>query len=216
MKPKPPWIREPFCGLSHFIGIIMSIVALVVLLVLSQGRLWHIIGFTIYGASLILLYTVSTLYHSLHADPARVNQLQRLDHAAIYLLIVGTYTPVCLLILRGAWGWSLLGVEYSLALVGITLSLLWKRAPDWVRMVLYIGMGWLALVALHPLRAHLPAAALYWLVMGGVIYTVGAVIYAIDRPLLRGLSAHELWHLFVLGGSLCHFIFMFRFVVLRA
>ena len=185
-----------------------------VLLSLSRGHPWHIVIFAIYGVSLVLLYTASALYHSLRVSPRSADRLMRFDHSAIYLLIAGTYTPVCLITLRGPLGWSLFGVEWGLALVGILATLLWRTAPDWFRVVLYLLMGWLITVALGPLRAALPVTAFWGIIAGGVTYSLGTVIFALDRPHLwpGRFSAHDLWHLFVLGGSACHFVTMARFI----
>jgi hemolysin III len=209
---KRRWIREPFSGLSHLAGAALSIAGLVVLLVLARGRPWYVVSFAVYGASLICLYTASALYHSLPVAPQHLDQLKRFDHVAIYLLIAGSYGPLCLTSIRGGWGWSLFGVVYGLALLGILASLFWRRAPEWVRVVLYLLMGWLAVVAIGPLHRAMPPAAFAWLVVGGVLYTVGAVVYAANRPHLwpGRFSAHDLWHLFVLGGSGCHFAMMVR------
>lgn len=207
-------IKEPFCGFSHWIGMGLSVAALLVLLIAARGRPWHTVSFAIYGATLIFLYTASALYHSLHVGPRALGWLQRLDHSAIYLLIAGTYTPVCLVTLRGAWGWSLLGAIYGLAGVGIATSLFWKRCPHWVRVTLCIGMGWLALIAIGPLRDALPASALGWLICGGLVYSIGTVFYALDKRRLwpGALTGHDVWHVFVLGGSACHFMLIFRFI----
>ena len=209
------WIREPFNGLSHGIGAILSLIGLIVLLVLAQGRVWHTVGFAIYGVSLIVLYTGSCLYHSLKLAPKHITRLQRLDHSAIFLLIAGTYAPVCLVTLHGTtWGWSLLTAQYVLAAIGITSVILFKSKPEWLRVVIYLGMGWMALLAMVPLRAVFSSTAMAWLVGGGVIYTLGTVIYATNRPRLwpGRFGAHELWHVFVLGGSACHFVLMCYFV----
>ncbi|MBV9850879.1 MAG: hemolysin III family protein [Armatimonadetes bacterium] len=208
------WLREPFCGISHGVGAAFSVAGLMLLLVLSKGHPWHVVSFAIYGVSLILLYTASALYHSLAVPERIADRLMRLDHCAIYLLIAGTYTPVCLLVLRGAWGWSIFGVEWGLALTGILATLLWRTAPDWFRVVLYVLMGWLIVIAFGPLRAALPAPAFWGIVAGGLTYSVGTIIFATDRPHLwpGRFSAHDLWHLFVLGGSACHFAVMARFL----
>jgi hemolysin III len=208
-------IKEPFCGLSHWAGVVLSVAALVILLFCAQGRPWHTLSFAIYGASLIILYTASALYHSLHVGEKVLCSLQRLDHSAIFLLIAGTYTPVCLVALRGAWGWGLLAAIYTLALAGIAMSLFWRRAPHWLRVGLCIVMGWLALIALEPLRQVFPPAALGWLIAGGLVYSIGTVFYALDSRRLWPwrLTGHDIWHLFVLGGSACHFIVVFRYVV---
>ncbi|MEO7716089.1 MAG: hemolysin III family protein [Capsulimonas sp.] len=207
-------MREPFSGLSHGLGALLSIAALVILVALARGRPVHVVSYSIYGSTLILLYTASALYHLLRVPPRYADRLMRFDHTAIYLLIAGTYTPVCLLMLGGWRGWAILGVEYGLAVLGICATLFWKSAPDWVRVALYIIMGWLITLALARLRSSLPPGIVDWLIAGGVIYTLGAVVFALDRPhLLPGkFSAHDLWHLFVLGGSACHFVMMARFV----
>jgi hemolysin III len=201
-------LREPFCGLSHLAGAALSVVGLVVLLSVSYGKPWHLAAFSIYGASLILLYTASALYHSLPVGPRRVEQLLAVDQAAIYFLIAGTYTPLCLIPLRGAWGWGLLGVVWGIALAGAALRLCWPRFPHWLSYGLYLGMGWLCVVALAPLLQALSPAGIAWLALGGVIYTAGAAVMILDRPRLwpGRFGSHELWHLFVLGGSACHFV----------
>lgn len=207
-------IRDPFCGLSHGIGAILSVVALIVLLILAQGRFWHTVSFAIYGATLILLYSASALYHSLILEEQHVTRLQRFDHIGIYLLIAGTYTPVCLIALRGAWGWSLLTAEYIMAAIGILGILLLKKMPAWLRVTLYLLMGWLCVIAMTPLRGVLPPGAMGWLVAGGLTYSIGTVIFATEWPNLwpGRFHAHDLWHVFVLGGSACHFILMLRLV----
>jgi hemolysin III len=209
-------IKEPFCGLSHFFGAGLSFIALVCVLILSRGRVWHTISFTLYGMSLIFLYLASAFYHSLPTPKNYVGWLQRLDHSAIFVLIAGSYAPICLVSLRGPWGWSLLAVVYGLGVIGVGSSLFWEHPPKLLRIVLCISMGRLALVAIGPLQQAFPAAALLWLIAGGVIYSIGTVIYATNRPHLwpGKFSAHDLWHLFVLAGSACHFVFMFRYILL--
>jgi hemolysin III len=208
-------LREPFSGLSHLGGALLAIAALVVLVCLAAGKPWHVSGFAIYGSALILLYTASALYHLLPVSDRHVERLRVFDHVCIYLLIAGTYTPICLVPLRSAWGWSLFGVVWGLALFGSLLEIAPRLAPRWVGLALYLVMGWLALIAMGPLTRTLPAAALAWLLAGGIVYTVGAVVYAIERPRLwPGIfGAHDLWHLFVLSGSACHFVLMLRFVL---
>ena len=207
-------IKDPFCGVSHGVGALLSIAALAVLLVLARGRVLHLASFAVYGASLIVLYSSSALYHSMRVSPNAEARLQKLDHCAIYLLIAGSYTPVCLVALGGAWGWGLFAAQWTLAIAGIACRLIWRDAPDWLRVVLYILMGWMVVVALSPLRASLSSAGVAWLLAGGVVYSVGTLIFALDKPHLwpGRFSAHDLWHLFVLGGSACHFVVMARFV----
>jgi hemolysin III len=208
-------IKEPFCGLSHLLGVVLSVVGTVALLILAQGRPWYIVSFAIYGASLILLYTASTLYHSLPLTPRHVVRLRQFDLVAIFLLIAGTYVPLCLVPLRGPWGWGLLAAEYGIALIGIGAVLLRPGLSDRLRMLLYFWMGYLIVIALAPLRQAVSPAVIAWLVGGGIAYTLGAVILAADRPHLwpGRFSAHDLWHVFVLTGSGCHFAMMLCLVV---
>lgn len=203
-------VREPFCGWSHLFGAVLSFVGWCVLLSLSQGRPWHQTAFLIYGGSLVLLYAASTLYHSLPATPRRVEQLLMVDQVAIYLLIAGTYTPLCLIPLRGPIGWLLLGVIWGIALVGITLRIGWRTAPRRLHLSLYLLMGWLCLLAYQPLARALPGSALAWFFGGGIVYTIGTALLVAQRPRLWPgvFSTHELWHLFVLAGSACHFALM--------
>lgn len=203
-------MREPFSGLSHLGGAALGAVGLVVLVSLAWGKPWHVSGFAVYGATLVLLYMASALYHLLPVSPVQQERLRIFDHVGIYLLIAGTYTPVCLVPLRGAWGWSLLGAVWGLALLGSVVEIAWRSAPRWLGLVLYLVMGWLAAAAFGPLTKALPAAAVGWLVAGGIVYSVGAVVYAIERPRLwpGRFGSHDLWHVFVLGGSACHFVMM--------
>jgi hemolysin III len=207
-------LKEPFCGLSHGLGVLLSLAGLIALLVFARGKGWHLLAFSVYGISLLTLYVASTLYHSLRVSPRIEKCLARFDYCAIYFLIAGSYTPVCILALGGAVGWTLLSAVWTLAISGILACLFWKKNPAWLRMTLYLVMGWLVVFALSPLRAALPAAAIGWLTAGGVAYSVGAVILAMDRPHLwpGKFSAHDLWHLFVLGGSACHFVVMALFI----
>lgn len=212
-------LREPMSAGLHFAGAALSVAALAVLLVLARGRPLHTIGFAVYGASLVFLYLASAVSHSLHVKPPVQAWLSRLDYIAIFLLIAGTCAPLCLMTLRGsAWGGRLLAVEYGLAALGVAHVLLWRHAPHWPRVVLYVVMGWLVMLAFPTLRLLLPSDALAWLVGGGLVFTVGLVVLALDRPHLRPgrFSAHDLWHAFVLAGTACHFVFMVRFLALSA
>lgn len=206
-------LKDPFCSLSHWIGAGLSLAALIVLLYQANGSILASVAFLIYGLSLLTLYTSSALYHSLQVSPHATRKLQRLDHSAIFVLIAGTYTPVCLIPLKGAWGYSLLAAQCALLIVGISISLA-RRAPEWPRFVLYLLMGWMVLAALGPLRAVMPPAGFLWLLAGGIAYSVGAAVFATDKPHLwpGKFSAHDLWHVFVLAGSACHFVVMLRFV----
>lgn len=217
MQPPRFPIREPFSGLSHLLGAVLSLAGMIALLLMAQGRPRYLLAFAIYGLSLILLYASSALYHSLHVSEEQVKRLQRLDYAAIFLLIAGTYTPVCLIVLHGVLRWGLLAAIYTIAAGGICTILCWRKHPHWIRVTLYIVMGWLALAILPTLRMVLSPVGMAWLLAGGAIYTVGVVFYALGRPNLwpGKFSSHDLWHVFVLGGSACHFLLMLTIVAAR-
>ncbi len=209
-------MREPVNGLTHFVGVLLSIVALVVLLWLAIAArdARRLIAFTIFGLSQIALFTASTLYHSLPLTPAGIAKLRRIDHMMVFVLIAGTYTPICLVALKGSWGWSLLAVVWGIALCGLIVKTRWMHAPKWLSTGIYLLMGWAAVVVAPVLFHRLPTGALLWLLAGGIIYTVGAVIYALKRPnpIPGVFEAHALWHLFVLGGSACFFWVIVRYI----
>ena len=207
-------VKEPFCGISHLIGAGLGISGLIVLLVLANGRPWHTLGFTIYGVAMVALYLASGLYHSLHLPEDGVEFMKRLDHTGIYLMIAGTYTPVCLVALRGPLGYKILAAEWSIAAVGIFATLVTKRINNVFRVVLYLCMGWLVVIAMPAIKAVLPGAAVTWMTVGGIIYTVGTVIYATEKPVLwpGKFDAHDLWHVFTLAGSACHYVLMAVFI----
>src|SRR5215207_11203236 len=173
----------------------------------SAGRTDQIVAFAIFGLSLIALYSACTLYHLLPLSPPSVARLRRVDHMMIFVLIGGTYTPFCLLALDGAWRVGLLSVIWSLAVCGILLKLFWMEAPRWLSVTLYLGMGWVAVIAAPALFLAVPTGGIAWVLGGGLLYTAGALIYALKRPnLMPGVFGfHELWHLFVVAGSACHF-----------
>ena len=201
---------ERFNSISHLLGAALSLVGLTVLVVFAsqQGDPWKIVSFSIYGASLFLLYTASTLYHS-WPGPAKA-LFKKLDHVAIYLLIAGTYTPFTLITLRGPWGWSLFGAVWGLAIAGIVLDSLHKKGRRTIQVSLYVLMGWCIIIAMVPLIKNLPTGGLIWLVTGGVLYTGGIVFYVLDKRLKHG---HGIWHLFVLAGSISHYLSILLYVV---
>jgi hemolysin III len=202
--------------LTHLLGAVLSVAALVVLvwLAISARDARQLVAFTIFGLSQIALYTASTLYHSLPLSPAGVARLRRIDHMMVFVLIAGTYTPICLVALRGGWGWSLFGVVWGIALGGLVIKTRWMHAPKWLSTALYLAMGWAVVVAAPVLFDRLPIGAVAWLLAGGIIYSIGAVIYALKRPnLIPGVfDAHALWHLFVLAGSACFFWMIVQYV----
>lgn len=208
MTPFLQRLREPVNGLTHLAGALLAVIVLAVLVVMAiwMGKVRHLVAFSIFGVSLIALYTSSALYHLLPLSPRGVARLRRIDHMMIFVLIAGTYTPFCLIALGGAWRWGLLAAIWGIALGGITLKVLWMHAPSWFSTALYALMGWVSVIAAPVLVHAVPGPGIGWLIAGGLIYSVGAVIYAIEKPnLWRGVfEAHELWHLFVLAGSACH------------
>ncbi|MEM7103631.1 MAG: hemolysin III family protein [Bacteroidota bacterium] len=199
-------------SITHGFGIILSIVALVFLLVCAakKGTAWHIVSFSIYGVSMILMYTMSTLYHSF-SEPGLKRKLKIADHAAIYLLIAGSYTPFLLVNMRGPWGWSLFGVIWSLALAGIIYKLFFTGRFPRFSLFVYLLMGWLCVIALPEMIATIPFRGLMWMVAGGLFYTFGVIFYVWHRLPYH----HAIWHLFVLAGSIAHF-FAVLFYVLPA
>lgn len=210
-------IKEPVNALTHFIGSIFSILGLVLLLYYAnvQATAWHIVSFTIYGSSMFLLYTTSTLYHALNLSQKKTNFLHKLDHIMIYILIAGTYTPICLVPLRGGWGWSLFGVIWLLATIGIILKIYWFNAPRWLSTLFYILMGWVVVIAFVPLVKTTPIGGVIFLILGGIFYTIGGIIYGTKKPnFAKKIGFHELFHIFVLAGSLCHYIFMLKYIML--
>jgi hemolysin III len=201
---------ERFNSISHLIGALLSVAGLATLVTMGalDGDAYKVVSFAVYGAMLCALYIISTLYHCVRTPRIKAI-LQKCDHSAIYLLIAGSYTPYTLVTLRGPWGWSLFGVSWGLAVLGITQELTLGRRTRSVSMVLYVLMGWLALVAIHPLETALPPAGTAWLVAGGVVYTAGIWFFINDERIRHG---HGIWHLFVLAGSLCQFVSVARYV----
>ena len=201
---------ERFNGITHLTGATLAAVGATVLIVLTarQGDPWKIVSSGIYGCMLFALYIVSTLYHSLRGKPKDV--FRKLDHCSIYLLIAGTYTPFTLVTLRGAWGWSLFGVIWGLAALGIAQEAWRGKGARILSLVIYVLMGWLSVIAVKPLLAALTPAGFAWLAAGGLFYTGGIVFYALDEKLRHG---HGIWHLFVLAGSASHYLAILLYVV---
>lgn len=201
---------EKFNAVTHLVAASLVLPAAIVLVVIAaqSGDPWKIASVSIYGLTLTLLYTFSTLYHSLSGRAKQV--LQKLDHQSIYLLIAGSYTPFCLVTLRGVWGWSLLGTVWGLAMLG-SLQEMWQKSEARIlSVVIYVVMGWAVVVALVPLRAALGTAGFAWVAAGGLFYTVGIVFYALDTRLRH---AHGVWHLFVMAGSAAHYVAVLFYVV---
>ncbi len=203
-------MEERLNAITHGVGAALALVGLVVLTVAASlyGSAWHVVSFSIFGVTLVLLYLASTLYHSFTHGPTK-RVFQRLDHSSIYLLIAGSYTPFALVALHGPTGWTLFGIIWGLALAGIVLEALSKKRHELLVTSCFLGMGWLSVLAIRPLVAALPAAGIAWLVAGGLLYSVGAVVYLFERMPFN----HALWHLFVLGGSAAHFIAVLCYVL---
>ena len=200
---------ERFNSISHLVGAALALAGSSLLIVVAArlGDPWKIVSFSIYGVMLVTLYLFSTLYHSVRG-PAK-DVLRKFDHCSISLLIAGSYTPFALVSLRGAWGWSLLGVVWSLGLLGMVQEIWFAKGARVLSLVIYVLMGWMALVAVEPLWQALKPAGFAWLVAGGLFYTVGIIFYATDHKVRHG---HGLWHLFVLAGSICHFLTVLLYV----
>ena len=206
-------MREPVNTVTHSIGALASIVGLIVLLAVAvrNDSARQIVAFSIFGASLVAMYSVSTLYHGLPLSTRGIARARRLDHVMIYVLIAGSYTPICLLMLPGRLGISLLVVVWSLAVIGTVQKLTWMNAPVWLSTALYLGMGWIAIIAVKPLLAAAPKGFFLWLLAGGLFYSFGAVVHGAKwaRTMFAGtrrmFGPHEIWHLFVMAGSFAHY-----------
>lgn len=199
--------RQPVSGLTHLAGAVLALAGLAVLIAVSGSQSLERISLLVYSASLFLLFSASSIYHLVCSTPKVTRVLRNLDHAAIYLLIAGTYTPFCMIALEGFWRWGLMIVIWSLALIGIAVNIWMIRAPRWITAGVYVVMGWLCVFALPQMLAHLPAVSIYWLVTGGILYTVGAVIYITKRMdfFPETFGFHEVWHIFVLLAAAAHF-----------
>lgn len=216
-------IKDPVSGFTHLVGAVASIAGLVVLIVMaalnSNEKGWDIVSFSIFGTALILLYTFSSLYHLLNVGETATRVLRKFDHIMIYVLIAATYTPICLGPLRGGWGWSIFGVVWGLALVGIILTAVWIKAPRWLTTGIYLAMGWTVIIAIYPMITIFndlgALSSLWWLLAGGIFYTVGAVIYGLKWPPLKNkyFGFHEIFHIFVMLGSLCQYWFILNYVL---
>lgn len=211
-------LREPMNGFTHFIGVLLSVIATILLINISLNpyKPVHLISFSIFGFGMIILYTISTLYHWLSLSEAGIVKLRKADHIMIFIYIATTYTPVCIIALNGTLGWSLLAAVWGIALAGIIIKLFWMNAPRWLSTFIYLLMGWLAVVVIYPLIDTLQTRALMWLLTGGLFYTIGAVIYALKKPdpFPGILGFHEIFHLFVLAGSFSHFWMIYKYIAI--
>ena len=211
-------IREPGSAITHFIAMMMAVFAAVPLLVKAgiQSGWENFLAMAIFMGSMILLYGASATYHSVDLTGRSLRVFRKLDHMMIFVLIAGSYTPVCLIVLGGKLGYTLLALVWGIAAIGMLVKACWITCPKWFSSVIYIAMGWVCVLVFGPLLKTLSAPAFLWLLAGGIIYTVGGVIYALKLPIFNAkhkfFGSHEVFHLFVMGGSICHFIFMYLYV----
>lgn len=209
--------KSKVSGIIHLVGAILSIVALVILIcsAVETATVWHVVSFSIFGASMIMLYSASTTYHFLPEGSNARRFARHIDHMMIFLLIAGTYTPICLVTLRGPWGWSILISVWAITIAGMLMKAFWLDAPRWISTALYIFVGWIIVIAMYPLVQRLPIGAIIWLALGGIFYTIGGVIYGLKRPnfSLKFFGFHEFFHLFVVAGSVCHFLMMYLYIL---
>ncbi|WKA58930.1 hemolysin III family protein [Planococcus shenhongbingii] len=212
------YIREPFNALSHLAGAILSFIALLAMVIkaaYADAPPLHLASVIIFGVSLICLYSASAIYHTAIADPRLIAFLRKLDHSMIFALIAGSYAPFCLIALEGPLGWSLFGFVAAIGLSGIFFKMVWFHSPRWLSTALYIAMGWIIIFAVVPLADSLPLPGLMLLIVGGLLYTVGGIIYGLKPGFLSSkyLGFHEIFHIFILLGSLCHFLSVFLYVL---
>ncbi|MBD3264466.1 MAG: hemolysin III family protein [Candidatus Omnitrophica bacterium] len=212
-------LRQPIDGFLYIIGAVLSIVAITFLTIriVRKRKAWHIVAFSVYGISLVGMFTVSALYHSLQVSQAATNILRQVDHAMIYFLIVGSSTPIFLIVLRKKWRWSLFSIAWILAIAGIALRLIFRNPPYGIIVIFfifYIIIGWLLVIAWRPLVRALPKQAMVWMVSGGVLYTLGAAVLNIkwfDSG--QGFGAQQIWPFFVMAGSFCHFWLAYKYII---
>lgn len=211
-------IREPGSAITHFIACIMAAIAASPLIIKAANHsLIAVISMIIFSASMILLYGASTTYHSVNVSAKVIQIFRKIDHMMIFVLIAGSYTPVCLIVLGNKTGYTLLALVWGIAILGMLINAFWITCPKWFSSAVYIAMGWICILVFKPLWTTLPHAAFYWLLSGGIIYTIGGIIYALKLPVFDSIhkyfGSHEIFHLFVMGGSICHFIFMYVYIL---
>lgn len=211
-------IREPGSAITHFIGMMLAIFASTPLLIktATTANPTAYVAMAVFVLSMITLYGASALYHSVNVKDRILRVFRKIDHMMIFVLIAGSYTPVCLIVLGGNSGYTLLTVVWSIAIIGMIVKALWITCPKWFSSIIYIAMGWVCLGVFGQLWSTLPHSAFLWLLAGGLIYTAGGIIYALKLPIFNSrhkhFGSHEIFHLFVMGGSICHFIFMYLYV----
>ena len=211
-------LKDPGSAITHGIAMLLAIVGATPLLIKAarSSDMLHIVALGVFILTMILLYAASTIYHSVDSTEKVNRRLRKMDHMMIFIMIAGSYTPVCLIALHNKIGYILCALVWIIAILGIILKGLWITCPKWVSSVLYIGMGWLCVLAFVPIFHSLPRAGFGWLLAGGIIYTIGGVIYGLKLPIFdsrhKNFGSHEIFHLFVMGGSFCHYMMMYQFV----
>ena len=212
-------IREPGSAITHFIGMMMAVFAAMPLLAKAgmTGSMVAVAAMMVFAMSMVCLYGASALYHSVNVTGKTLKLFKKIDHMMIFVLIAGSYTPVCMLILEHELGYPLLAAVWGIALAGILIKFFWVTCPKWFSSMLYIAMGWVCVFVFRELLTTLPRAAFLWLLVGGLIYTAGGIIYALKCPIFnvkhQWFGSHEIFHVFVMAGSVCHFIFMYHYVL---
>ena len=212
-------LKDPWSAITHGIAMLLAIAGTAPLLLRAasgENAPLHIVALAVFILTMILLYTASTVYHSVDSTETVNRRLRKMDHMMIFVLIAGSYTPVCLIVLGGKLGYTLLALVWGIAAVGMIVKACWITCPKWFSSVIYIAMGWVCVLVFGPLLKTLSTPAFLWLLAGGIIYTVGGVIYALKLPIFNAkhkfFGSHEVFYLFVMGGSICHFIFMYLYV----
>ena len=211
-------LKDPGSAITHGIAMLLAVAGATPLIVKAarSADILHVFAVSVFILTMILLYLASTLYHSVNSTVKVNRRLKKMDHMMIFVMIAGSYTPVCLIVLGDHTGWNLLGLVWGIALVGIIINALWITCPKWFSSLIYIAMGWVCILAISKIIAALPAGGFAWLLAGGIIYTAGGIIYALKLPIFnsrhRYFGSHEIFHLFVMGGSLCHYMMMYQFV----
>ncbi len=207
-------LRDPVSGLMHLGAAVIAGLGLLALVYLGRDSVPKQMSLFIYGVSLIAMFAASATYHLVNAQPATMKFLRKVDHSSIYLIIAGTYTPICLYFFTGFWQWGMIALIWTFALVGILVKLVFINAPRWLTVVIYLVMGWLGVFAIPEMLNAMPPGAIWWLFAGGIFFTLGAVVYARKKPdwYPNVFGFHELWHVFVILGCLCHFIVIAAYV----
>lgn len=211
-------LRDPGSAITHFIGFILTAGGMIPLLIkASRYGTEYLVSMLVFGLSMALLYAASATYHSVTLPASKIRIFRKIDHSAIFVFIAGSYTPVCLLVMEPSYGMPMLIAIWSIAVIGILAKVAWINCPKWFSSVIYIAMGWVCIFCFKPLAELITPSALFWLLSGGIVYTIGGIIYALKLPLFnarhKNFGTHEIFHLFVMGGSLCHYIFMYAYVL---